>query len=265
MSVRYDIVINEQYAGFNPIQFGSETCCPGHSFGPSVRTHWLLHYVVHGFGKFVRGGVTWEIGPGEIFVIPPYEETYYEADSEKPWRYIWIGFTVDGPIPEVMAAPVLRCARAGVIFEEMLRNNKWGNGRSAFLSSKIWELYAVLLEEGKNNENPIRKALDYMSVEYVNDITVQQVAEKVNLDRSYFSTLFKAEMGISPQKYLMNLRLEKAAELLTIYGESPTMAGISVGYPDLYHFSKIFKQHFGYSPREYRKRWAEAQDKKESR
>lgn len=104
-----------------------------------------------------------------------------------------------------------------------------------------------------------------MSVEYVNDITVQQVAEKVNLDRSYFSTLFKAEMGISPQKYLMNLRLEKAAELLTIYGESSTMAGISVGYPDLYHFSKIFKQHFGYSPREYRKRWAETQDKKEIR
>ena len=75
MSVRYDIVINEQYAGFNPVQFGSETCKPGHSFGPSIRTHWLLHYVVQGFGKFVRDGVTWEIGPGEIFVIPPYEET----------------------------------------------------------------------------------------------------------------------------------------------------------------------------------------------
>ena len=94
-----------------------------------------------------------------------------------------------------------------------------------------------------------------MNVEYVNEITIQQVAEKVNLDRSYFSTLFKAAMGISPQAYLINLRLEKAAELITIYGESPTTAGISVGYPDLYHFSKIFKQHFGCSPRAYHEKY----------
>jgi ABC-2 type transport system ATP-binding protein len=47
--------------------------------------------------------------------------------------------------------------------------------------------------------------------------------------------------------------LEKAAELLTVYGQSPSTAGISVGYPDLYHFSKIFKKHFGVSPREYQK------------
>lgn len=255
MAARNEIIMNEQYAGFNPVQFGSETCSPGHCFGPSVRTHWLLHYVVQGFGKFVKDGVTWEIGPGEIFVIPPYEETYYEADQSKPWRYIWIGFTMDGAIPPILTAPVLRCARAGIIFEEMLRCNKWGNGRSAFLSSKIWELYAALLEEGEGGEDYINKALHYMNVEYVNEITIQQVAEKVNLDRSYFSTLFKAAMGISPQAYLINLRLEKAAELITIYGESPTTAGISVGYPDLYHFSKIFKQHFGCSPRAYQEKY----------
>lgn len=255
MVARNEIIINEHYAGFNPVQFGSENCEPGHSFGPSIRTHWLLHYVVQGFGKFVRDGITWEIGPGEVFVIPPYEETYYEADKDKPWRYIWVGFTVDGTMPPVMTVPVLHCARAGRLFEEMLRCNKWGNGRSAFLSCKLWELYAALLEEGEIGEDYINKALHYMNVEYVNDITIQQVAEMVNLDRSYFSTLFKAEMGISPQKYLIHLRLKKAAELLTVYGESPTMAGISVGYPDLYHFSKIFKQYFGCSPREYRSRY----------
>ena len=48
-------------------------------------------------------------------------------------------------------------------------------------------------------------------------------------------------------------KAEKAAELLTVYGQSPSTAGISVGYPDLYHFSKIFKKHFGVSPREYQK------------
>lgn len=252
-----EIVINERYAGVNPVQFGSETCSPGHSFGPSVRTHWLLHYVVSGFGTFVRENEIFRVCPGEMFVIPPYEETYYEADHHKPWRYIWIGFTLEGTIPEVMTESVIRCVRVGSIFDEMLRCNQFNNGRSAYLNSKIWELFAVLLEEEEVKNDYVNKALNYMNAEYVHGVTVSQVAEKMRLDRSYFSTLFKAEMGMSPQKYLMHLRLEKAAELITIYGESPTTAGISVGYPDLYHFSKIFKQHFGYSPRMYQKKYQE--------
>ena len=73
----------------------------------------------------------------------------------------------------------------------------------------------------------------------------------LNLNRSYFSELFREQMGVPPQTYLINLRLEKAAELLTVYGETPATAGVSVGYPDIYHFSKIFKRHFGLSPRQY--------------
>lgn len=245
------IVIDYKYEGFNPIQFGSETCEPGHSFGPCVRTYWLLHYVVYGFGKFERDGVKWSVNPGDIFVIPPYEETYYEADRQKPWRYIWIGFHAKESLTSVFDQPVIRCHGVGNIFEDMLRCHKMENGRSAFLSSKMWELYAMLLEQGELSNDYIKKALNCMNSEYVNGITVQQVADRLNLDRSYFYSIFKAQMGVSPQKYLINLRLERAAELLTVYGESPSTAGISVGYPDLYHFSKIFKQHFGVSPRKY--------------
>lgn len=249
------IVINYEYEGFNPVQFGSESCAPGHAYGPSVRTHWLLHYVVYGFGKFVRDNVTWEVKPGDIFVIPPYEETYYEADREKPWRYIWIGFTAGESLTCVLDKPVIRCHGVGSIFEDMQRCSNLENGRSAFLSSKIWELYAILLEQGEAANDYIKKALNCMNSEYANGITVQQVADRLNLDRSYFYSIFKEQMGVSPQKYLINLRLERAAELLTVYGESPTTAGISVGYPDLYHFSKIFKQHFSVSPRKYQQNY----------
>ena len=76
------IVIDQHFNGLNPMQFGHENCAPLHDFGPAVRTHWLLHYVVSGFGKFTREGVTYDIGPGGIFVIPPYMETYYQADKK---------------------------------------------------------------------------------------------------------------------------------------------------------------------------------------
>ena len=133
----------------------------------------------------------------------------------------------------------------------MLRCGKMENGRSAFLCAKIWELFSILLEEGQPSADYVEKALSYINAEYINDITVEQIAAKLGLNRSYFSGIFKERMGISPQKYLINLRLGRAAELLTVYGESPSTAGLSVGYPDIYHFSKIFKRHFGLSPRNY--------------
>ncbi|MBQ8184904.1 MAG: AraC family transcriptional regulator [Lachnospiraceae bacterium] len=255
--IESEIVIDYHYKGINPVQFGRESCEPGHFFGPSVRTHWLLHYVVHGFGIFQREGENYKIAPGDIFVIPPYMETYYEADEENPWKYIWIGFTTEEELPAVFEQPVIRCAGVGNVFEDMGRCAKMENGRSAFLCGKLWELFSLLLEQGKPAADYLKKALNYMDTEYVNGITVKEVAEQLNLDRSYFSTLFKEEMGIPPQKYLMNLRLEKAAELMTIYDEKPTTAGASVGYPDLYHFSKMFKRHFGISPRQYQKRYRE--------
>ena len=251
--MRTEIVIDQHYRGYNPVQFGSESCLSGHFFGPSVRTHWLLHYVVYGCGIFVRDDVSYEVKPGDIFVIPPYEETYYEADKKNPWRYIWIGFTTDEDVPEQLQKPVVHCPGAGAVFEDMLRCEMLENGKSAFLTAKIWEMISVLLEGGEPEVDYIKKALNYMKAEYVHGITVQQVAERLNMNRSYFSELFKERMGVSPQQYLIRLRMERAAELLTVYGESPTTAAVSVGYPDIYHFSKMFKQHFGVSPRNYQK------------
>ena len=252
---KVEIVINQHYKDYNPMQFGCESCAPGHSCGPWVRTHWLLHSVVDGFGVFERDGVTWEVKPGDIFVIPPYVETFYRADEKKPWRYIWIGFTTESEVPPQLLEPVIHCPGAGQIFEDMLRCGKMENGRTPFLCAKLWELFSILLDGGEPNRDYVKKALNCMNSEYVNGITVQQVAERLNINRSYLSELFKKQMGISPQKYLVNLRLEKAAELLTVYGESPSTAGASVGYPDIYHFSKIFKQHFGVSPKQYKERY----------
>lgn len=251
--MRAEIIIDQHYKGYNPVQFGSQNCAPGHFFGPSVRTHWLLHYVVSGTGIFVRDGVTYQVKAGDIFVIPPYEETYYEADTKNPWRYIWIGYTTDEEVPKPLENSVVHCPGAGKIFDDMQRCDKLENGRSAFLTAKIWELISVLLEGGEEAQDYVNKALHYMQSEYVHGITVQQVAERLNINRSYFSELFREKIGMSPQQYLIRLRLERAAELLAVYGESPTTVAVSVGYPDIYHFSKIFKQYFGMSPRNYRK------------
>ncbi len=249
-----EIVIDCHYDGLNPKLFGWQTCAPNHAYGPAVRTHWLLHYVVSGKGVFRREGREYVLSAGDIFVIPPYLETYYQADRENPWKYVWVGFTTNDSLPEVYHKPVIRCPEAGIVFEEMFRCRDYDTGRSAYLSACLWKLTGILLESGKQKPDYIDKALSCIHSEYANGITVQAIAKRLNLDRSYFSTLFTRRVGVSPRDYLRTYRLNKAAELMTVYGEKPSTAALSVGYEDLFHFSKSFKQQFGVSPREYVKK-----------
>ena len=94
-----------------------------------------------------------------------------------------------------------------------------------------------------------------MKNEYMNPLNISEIASRFGLDRSYFSNLFKAEMGISPGKYLANLRLLTAAELLIKHGTTPSVAALSCGFTDIYHFSKAFKKQYGLSPRAYKEKY----------
>ena len=97
----------------------------------------------------------------------------------------------------------------------------------------------------------VDKALNCIHTEYAHALSVQEIADRLNLDRCYFSSLFSKQVGVAPGEYLRTLRLNKAAELMTVYDEKPSTAALSVGYEDLFHFSKSFKKQFGVSPREY--------------
>lgn len=254
-----ELIVNRKYGGLNPVQFGYEDCCPGHTYGPAVRGHWLLHYVKSGCGILYREGRAYPVQPGEIFVIPPGLETVYSADRESPWEYIWIGFTCEGELP-LPLAPVVRCPAAGRIFEKMKQCEQYETGKCAFLSGMLWQLMSAMLEADQSpakGSEYVQKALNYMDTEYMRSITVEEIAKRLNLNRSYFSALFRRQVGTSPREYLLDLRLKRAAEIMINYGGMPTVAAVSVGYSDIYQFSKIFKEKYGMSPRAYIKAYRE--------
>lgn len=249
--LKTEMIINYDYGSLNPIQLGHEYCKPGHFFGPAVRTYWLLHYIIKGKGIFIKEGKRYEVRSGDIFVINPYVETYYEANKEDPWEYIWIGYICHGKPPYEFEKPVVHHPELGKVFEAMIRCRKMDNGRSAFLCAKLWEMFYILLEQKNSKMDYVEMAVNCMESEYMLGITVQQIADRLNLSRSYFSTIFSKETGISPQQYLTNLRMEKAAELMVYHGQTPSLAAYSTGYTDIFNFSKMFKRHFGVSPRKY--------------
>lgn len=247
---RYSVVSDEGYLGLNPIQFGYENCEKSKFFGPAVRTHWLIHFVVSGFGIFKIGDKEYNLKPGEMFVIPPYKETYYEADNKNPWSYIWIGFTSTGELPYGLT-DVVKCPEAFEIFDKMKECEAFSAGKSAYLAARLWDLFAVLSGKENNRNDYVKTALDLIHNEYMNGITVEEIAKKLNLDRTYFSTLFKRKTGVSPKQYLLDYRMSIAASLILKNDITVSVAAYSVGYSDIFTFSKMFKKHFGVSPKEY--------------
>lgn len=243
-------IADEKYTGLNPVTFGYHSCPKSHSFGPAVRTYWLIHFVVSGCGYYKIGSREYEVGPGEMFVIPPYEETYYEADAKNPWNYIWIGFTSSGPLPTNLGDTVF-CPEALKVFNSMRTCENMSHGKSAFLCARLWDLFSILLGREPYSKDYAEEALDCIHSEYMNGITVDEIAKRLNLDRTYFSIIFKKKTGLSPKEYLTNYRMNIAASLMIDKGKSVTVAACSVGYSDIFNFSKMFKRHYGVSPSEY--------------
>lgn len=253
------IVTNKRYKDINPEVCGSEACESGHFYGPAVRDYWLLHFVVSGKGKFRTAGREYQLGKNDVFIIRPHEITYYEADANDPWEYVWIGFFSTIILPRILLEnDVLYAPFLSNIFLEAVKADDISGGRKgfeSFLCAKIWEMLSRLEDEEnytpKQTDRYIRSAIDIMEAEYHSGITVEELSERLHLNRSYFSTLFTHAVGISPKKYLDSLRMKRAAELLSERGLNVSVTATSVGFSDIFVFSRAFKNYYGVSPKEF--------------
>lgn len=90
-----------------------------------------------------------------------------------------------------------------------------------------------------------------MDMHFTEDISVKDVAKYIGIHRSYFTTSFVKDMGITPVQYLIKLKMDRALEMLAEQSHTITEIAYSLGYSDLYSFSRAFKNYHGISPKQY--------------
>lgn len=240
---------NRDYTDLCPVEFGHEDCKPCHSFGPCIRKHYLIHYVVRGNGTFENEKGVYNVGGKQAFLIRPGEKCKYIASSDNPWSYIWIGFTGTLAVkfdecPDVFSPD-------GTLFNEMKGVKNMNAGSEAFLTGMLFKLYADLFYSDTAPDY-VSRVVGYIDTNYMNDIHISDIADNLNLNRKYLARIFKEKMGTTMQDFLIEKRLAEAKKLL-LRGYGVKEAAGMTGYADSFAFSKMFKKHFGASPGKVRR------------
>ena len=274
---------NRKFSDFYLCFCGYAKCSPLHSFGPAVRPNYILHYIVDGKGKFLVNGEEYNLRKGQGFLIEPEVQTFYQADEEVPWTYLWIGF--GGKKAEDYLRDlglnkkqlIFRCGcgeELKQIVYSMLKHRKYTAANEYFLDGLLYTFFGTLKENmeiagnaGEKDGNLyVRKAVEFIQNNYADPVRVKDIADYVGVNRSYLYTLFQDNLQLSPKEYLTNFRLTRAAELLQLTDLSVETVAMSCGYQDALGFSKIFKAKMGITPSAYRKEntaWQETKRKEE--
>lgn len=271
----FSVFPSENFVDLGLYQFGYEQCTPAHSFGPAARNHFLFHYILSGTGTLMADDSTgttqtYHVKSGQGFMIFPGQINTYISDTKIPWEYTWIEFDglraketieLSGLSPD---QPIYRASSKDL--REILKTELLyiANHKEATPFHLIGHLYlaidalirsAATMKTSKGSRLQdfyIHEALAYIEQNFQNDISVEDIATVCGLNRSYFGKIFKDGIGKSPQDFLLNYRMIKAAELLKLTRLTIKDIGNAVGYQNQLHFSRAFKNVYGISPREWR-------------
>lgn len=262
------ISLDFQNEYLNLCHSGTDTCAPGTSNGPVVKSFFLIHYVTSGRGIYTVGNKQHQLGAGDAFLIRPGETVVYSADKKDPWGYCFFAFN-GSAAEQYINRTAFGSSYVTHIDDDTLYDLVSETTQVLSSSPANTDMYAIsqLLKmllifadhyQGENERKgrPLRadvqKVIDYLDFHYADPITVLDMAKLVALERSYFYRLFKSEVGISPKEYLTRLRLDKARYLLTETDFPIGQIAESVGFQSFSSFSRLFTAQYCQSPSQYR-------------
>jgi AraC-like DNA-binding protein len=263
----------EKRIGIWPYNCGRMTAKPNYQSGPRMTRYYSVHFVTEGRVIYTFDGQQVCLQKGDLFALFPFTPVQYNVDPSNPkLQMSWVSIQGDGALalfeyaglrkespyllqPYLPGLPSM----LNQILHEFRRLHTGENYLHCL--SMVFELFSLLaasnmpkMQKKKSPSVWLQESMHFMNEHFAEGITVQDVANQSGVNRSYFSVEFSKCFGISPMRYLQKLKLENGAKMLNETNLSVTEIAMSLGYPELYAFTRAFREYYGMSPREYRKK-----------
>jgi len=293
MIIRMDkTIINQRYDYLTPKdrQWGIHLCGVGMRLTPPnvayqvyedgapyqwkhgrVLRDYSLVYLTQGQGVFrVRGSRPLQVTAGDVLLIQPGVWHDYAPDPETGWKEYWMMF--NGRQVEKLISRVELPGRApmmhyGVdeslhhLFTQMLEVAEGMPPFAGVIHAGLVLQMAALIqsrlqlqrEQGGREESFVRQAKQHMAGTLEKPVNMQDLSHSLGVSYPHFRRVFKTSTGIPPQQYLLNLRVNRAKQLMEEPGVKLSDVARRAGFTDPYYFSRVFKQKTGIPPSQWRR------------
>lgn len=242
----------------------------GHGVGPAMRIATIVHLVLSGRGELTANGMRYTLRRDEGFVIRPDDGSTYQASSADPWSYLWLAFTGEDADYYLAALGLgrghdtLRVKSASdflSLIVDCLSHAHRTPEDELKLNALTYEFLHRLSEQIVSETVPgmslnygeiTRRTLDFIAGHYLEPIGVNEVAARLNLNRSYLSREFRRESGMTIKDYIDRVRVTKASDLLVLTDMSLTDIARRCGYGSVEVLTKQFRAVYDTTPARFR-------------
>ncbi|MDR3318024.1 MAG: helix-turn-helix domain-containing protein [Clostridiales bacterium] len=248
-----------------------ENCYTKKAVEERVRDYHSLHFIIYGKGSLKHNDKGYSLKKGQCFMLYAGEKFCYEPDKSDPWSYIWVDFECDNA-DKLFALcgfslnmPVLTVKNMDDMCEKLVAmcdvydcSNMQNTQCTCYLLlilSKLIEDYNSISDDYAGRDirkfRHIRDAIIFMNNNYKIKISVNDIANSVNISPSYLTAVFAEEIGISPLQYLLMFRIANACRLLQQKELNVSDVAYRVGFGDPLYFSRVFNKFKGIAPGKY--------------
>lgn len=236
-----------------------------------VLNEYQVIYIAKGEGLFESHSCELQpVKAGNILLLFPGEWHRFKPMEQTGWDEFWVGikghimdnlvqqkfFTVENALVDVgLHESIIQLL--GTIIEDT-REEK--TGYQPLVAGMVMHLLGAIHSFTKNRSyaaedataSIIEKARILLRTNVVENISMEKVAEQLNVSYAWFRKAFKAYTGIAPHQYLTQLRIEKAKGYLDDHKLSIKEIAFKLNFESIFYFSRLFKEKVGVSPEMYR-------------
>jgi AraC-like DNA-binding protein len=229
----------------------------------------FLFFCVDGYGWYKIENELFEVSPNEFFILPANTEHAYGSRDANPWTIYWVHFggTALSDLNAMQSvkdhfkpmhiktndviislfAKIYQTLESGYSIDNLVFSNLCF---SQFLTLFIFN--AKHFDANVSRSDIVDDVIRFMQENIHKNITLNDLCQQFYYSPSRFSSLFKQRTGYSPIDYFIQLKMQKASQLLDFTDQSIKDIAATFGFDDPYYFSRRFRKTIGMSPKKYR-------------